>query len=97
MRPDQISSLMLRLTPAIQAGAQLLAFVWTRRRIPLAPLRYRIVDEENVIGEGAREPLRLSPMYRQPDLARLMPGFTVKSSFLMRNGIQEYLFTSAPG
>lgn len=98
MRPDQISSLMARLAPALQAGAQVLAFVWTRRRIPVAPLRYRIIDNENVVGEGAREPLRASPLYMQPDLARLMPGFSVKSSFLMRNGIQEYLFTSpAPG
>lgn len=95
MRPDQIASLMARLRPAFQAGAQVLAFVWTRRRIPAAPLRYRIIDDENVVGEGAREPLRASPLYMQPDLARLMPGFTVKSSFLMRNGIQEYLFTSA--
>lgn len=95
MPPQQIATLMGRLRPALEAGAQLLAFVWTRPRIPLAPLRYRIIDSENVMAEGAREPQRAAPLYKQPELARLLPGFSVKSSFLLRNGIQEYLFTSA--
>jgi hypothetical protein len=94
MRRDQIQALTARLQPTLQAGAQLLAFVWTRPSIPAAPLRYRIVDDENVVGEGAREPARASPLYMQTDFARMMPGFAVSRSYLMRNGIQEYLFAS---
>ena len=94
MRRDQIQALVARLAPTLEAGAQLLAFVWTRPSIPSAPLRYRMLDDENVVGEGAREPERPAPLYKQPDFARMMPGFAVSRSYLLRNGIQEYLFAA---
>ena len=81
-----------RLAPDAPGRRQLLAFIWTRPTIPCAPLRYRMLDDENVVGEGAREPERAAPLYKQPDFARMMPGFAVSRSYLMRNGIQEYLF-----
>jgi hypothetical protein len=94
LRRDQIEALTRRLAPALQTGAQLLAFIWTRPAIPSAPLRYRMLDDENVVGEGAREPERPAPLYKQPDFARMMPGFAVSRSYLLRNGIQEYLFAN---
>lgn len=94
LRRDQIQALTTRLAPTLEAGAQVLAFVWTRPTIPCAPLRYRMLDDENVVGEGAREPERPAPLYKQPDFARMMPGFAVSRSYLLRNGIQEYLFAN---
>jgi hypothetical protein len=97
MRPDQVSSLMARLTPACRPGALVLVLVSTRRQIPARPLRYRIVDCENVAGDGPFQPVRACPRYTQPDLARMMPGFSVRRSFLLRNGIQEYLLARGAG
>jgi len=103
LRPDQVSSLVARLAPACRPEAPVLVFASTRRTIPAVPLRYRIVDRENVAYEGPREPVRPSPRYGQSDLRRMMPGFSVRRSFLLRSGIQEYLLVrgeaggAAPG
>jgi hypothetical protein len=97
MRPDQVSSLMARLTPACRPEALALVLVSTRRQIPAKPLLYRIVDRENLACDGPLQPVRACPRYTQPDLARMMPGFSVRRSFLLRNGIQEYLLARGAG
>jgi hypothetical protein len=97
MRPDQVSSLMTRLTPACRPEAPVLVLASTRRQIPAAPLRYRILDRENLAGEGPLEPVRAGPRYAQADLRRMMLGFAVRHSVLLRSGIQEYLFTRGAG
>lgn len=94
LRPDQITALMARLAPVCQRGALLLAFVATHREIPAVPMRYRILGPQMLAWQGAATPTRSSPCYHGPDFARLMPDFQVKSSFLLRNGIQEYLFSA---
>jgi hypothetical protein len=95
MRPDQVSCLAERLGRACRPDAPVLVFVSTRRTIPATPLRYRIVDPENVAHDGPREPTRPCPRYGQHDIRRLMPAFSVRRSFLLRTGIQEFLL--APG
>ena len=96
MRPDQITALMAWIAPSCHARTLVLAFIWNRPRIPLAPLRYRIVDSENVAWLGPLDAVRAAPRHSQPELARMMPTFAVKASFLLRNGIQEYVFASRP-
>jgi hypothetical protein len=91
LRPDQVSSLMARLAPACRPGALALVMVSTRRQIPARPARYRIVDRETLSCDGPLPPARTCPQYTQLDLARMLPGFSVRRSFLLRNGIQEYL------
>ena len=91
LRPDQVSSLMARLTPVCRPGALALVMVSTRRQIPARPARYRIVDRETMDCDGPLQPMRACPLYTQLDLAHLMPAFSVRRSFLLRSGIQEYL------
>jgi hypothetical protein len=97
LRRDQVAALMARLARACRSGAPVLAFLWTRRQMPVLPLRFRIADRENVVWEGPRDTFRPSPRYSANDVARMTPGFVVKGSFLLRNGIQEYLLESAGG
>jgi hypothetical protein len=97
LRPDQISSLMARLAPACRLRAMVFALMSTRRQIPAAPLCYRILDHETLRYEGSLEAVRPCPRYAQPDLTRMMPGFRVEGSFLLRNGLQEYLFARGKG
>ena len=97
MRPDQVSCLADRLGPACRPEAPVLVFVSTRRTIPATPLRYRIVDRENVAHDGPREPARPCPRYGQHDLRRMMPAFSVRRSFLLRTGIQEFLLARGEG
>jgi hypothetical protein len=97
LRPDQVSSLMARLTPACQPGALVLVMVSTRRQIPTRPARYRIVDRETLSCDGPLPLVRACPQYTQLDLARMLPGFSVRRSYLLRNGIQEYLLARDSG
>jgi len=97
MRQDQVSALMARLVPACQPEAPALVLASTGRQIPARPLRYRILDPENLACEGPYEPTRPGPRYTQPDLRRMMSGFSVRRSVLLRSGIQEYLFVRGTG
>jgi hypothetical protein len=92
LRPDQVSSLMARLAPACHEETLALVLVSTRPTIPAVPPRYRILDREHLAGDGPREPVRPCPRYGQADLQRMMAGFSVRRSFLLRSGIQEFLF-----
>jgi hypothetical protein len=96
LRPDQVAALMAWLAPSCHPRTLVLAFISTRPRIPAAPLRYRILDAESVAWEGTLDAVRPAPRHSQPELARMMPTFAVKGSFLLRNGLQEYLFASRP-
>lgn len=91
LRPDQVSALMARLTPACRPGALALVMTSTRRQIPARPVRYRIVDRETLDCDSPQQPMRPGPQYTQLDLAHMIPGFSVRRSLLLRSGIQEYL------
>jgi len=98
LRPDQVQALMARLTPAFRPEALALVLVSTRRQIPARPQRYRIVDRETLAYDGPQQPVRACPRYTQGDLARMLPGFSVRCSLLLRNGVQEYLLArDSPG
>ena len=96
LRKDQVTALMLRLVPRFRRTAQMLVLVSTRRQLPAVPVRYRIVDRENLDCEkptahGASEPMRPCPQFKQSDLGHMMPGLSVRRCYLLRSGIQEYL------
>lgn len=94
LRPDQVNALMARVGQYCRPGAQVLSFIATHKEMPASPLRYRIVAPDSLAWEGVLAPTRAAPCYRQTDFARIMPTYRVKSSFLLRNGIQEYLFSA---
>jgi hypothetical protein len=100
MRADQVSALMARLLPRLQRAAHVLVLVSTRHQVPAVPARYRILDRESLASErparaSGVELSRPCPRYTQSDLAHMMPGLAVRRCYLLRSGIQEYLF--APG
>jgi hypothetical protein len=97
LRPDQVSCLMSRLTGACREEALVLVLASTRRQIPAAPLRHRILDRERMASDGPLEPQRPGPCHGQTDLRRMMPGFSVRHSVLLRSGVQEYLFARVAG
>jgi hypothetical protein len=97
LRPDQVSALMARLGPACRPEALVLVLASTRREIPMAPLRHRILDRENLASEGPHEPRRPGPRHTPSDLGRMMAGFSLRRSLLLRSGVQEYLFARGAG
>jgi hypothetical protein len=92
----QIKSLVRHVSRFCESRTILFALVSTRREIPARPRSYHIVGYDKLLYHTATQAIRPCPRYKEPDLRRLMPGFEVKSTYLLRNGIQEYLFTYEP-
>lgn len=84
-----LSRNLARLCPA---GSLLLVLISTRREIPDRPNRFEIVDSDHLAYEFENSLVRPGPQYKEPVLHRCLPEFEVESTFLLRNGIQEYLF-----
>lgn len=74
-------------------GSLLFALVSFHPRIPDRPHHFQIVDPETLRYGDPSGLERPSPRYREPDLVRLLPGFEVTGSYLLRHGVQEYLLT----
>lgn len=88
-----LSRHLARLCPA---GSLLLLLVSTRPEIPDRPNRFEIVDSEHLAYELDAGLTRPGPRYKEPALHRCLPEFEIESTFLLRNGIQEYLFARRP-
>ena len=74
----------------------LFAMLSTRKRIPDRPTRFSIVDLETLAYDNPSKFGRPCPLYKEPDLGRLMSDFEVETSFLLRNGMQEYVLALRP-
>ena len=96
MRPDQVASLMARLTAACRPEALVLLLASTRRQIPAVPCATASSPRD----AGRRRPARAAPRrasHGAPDLKRVMPRFAVRHSILLRSGVQEFLFARSAG
>jgi len=96
LAPDEIEVLARYLTALCHPGTDLFTMISIRHQIPVRPLGYQILSQNELrYGEPARV-LRDSPEYKEPTLLRLLPGFLVQRCFLLRNGMQEYLLRYSP-
>ena len=66
------------------------------KTIPAQPIRFRIVDEQNLAYEVRTAATRPAPRFAPAEMNDLLKGFRVDRSFLLRHGIQEYLFVKEP-
>lgn len=92
----EIRILGARLRPVCRATALLYGMVSYRKEIPDRPVRYEVRDLKT-IGSAVDSPLvRPAPLHKEPELAKLLPDFEVDSTYLLRHGMQEYLFRARP-
>jgi hypothetical protein len=88
----QLEALVQRLARVCHAGTYVFALISNLHDIPAQPTVFRIIDHERLHYESNSSGTRPCPRYQPRDIARLMSRFRVASSFLLRHGIQEYLF-----
>jgi len=91
---DALGDLVRRLQVFCHPGTYLFVLISSLPRIPVVPTRFRIQDREHLIYDTPVSDTRSWPRYQPRDVTRLMAGFEVFASFLLRHGIQEYLFVS---
>ncbi len=93
LEPTHIVLLARRLEAFSRPGTTLLAMVSTRKEIPDRPTRFEVHDPQHLRYGTDSSLLRPCPQYKEPELSRSMTAFEVESTFLLRNGVQEYLFS----
>jgi hypothetical protein len=89
----ELKMLVQRLSRWCRPGTKLFALISILPNISISPTKFRILNCEQMILEIPTHETRLCPRHQPRDIARLMARFTVSCSFLLRNGIQEYVFT----
>jgi hypothetical protein len=93
LTPPQIQAAVRRIGDFCAMNALVYAMISTRKDIPAHSRSYHIVSSNRLVYKTPGRAIRPCPLYKEPDLVRLMPQFNVKSTYILRNGIQEYLMT----
>jgi SAM-dependent methyltransferase len=91
-RRDELAPLIRYIGRFCRPGSFLFAISSTLKEIPATPTNFKIQDAETLIYEPGATRMRPCPRYVPRDLGLLMSGFHVRNSYLLRNGMQEYLF-----
>jgi len=89
----ELEVLVQRLSRWCRPKTRFLVLISSLPNIPLTPTIYRIIDREKISHEIPTQETRPCPRHQPRDIARLMARFTVSCSFLLRHGVQEYVFT----
>lgn len=88
----ELRAFITHLARFCQPGTLVFALISYLKQIPAQPMRFRILDEQTLLYEPVTSAQRPSPRFAPAELNELMRGFRVNRSFLLRHGIQEYLF-----
>jgi hypothetical protein len=96
LAPPALSALMERLSSVLRRGAALHALMsYSATQSAVAPGSYAIDGDGNLSGcieGGGPKPMD----YTTAQLQRMMRGYAVVRSMLLRQGVQEYVFRYAP-
>ncbi len=96
LQKHQIVGFAVAVQPFCKPGTTLLAQIATRKSMPARSRRYHILGNERLLYQNSTQAVRSSPLYCEPDLRRMLAGFEVKNTYLLRNGTHEYLFSYNP-
>jgi hypothetical protein len=89
----QLEALVQRLIRWCRPGTRLFALISSLPNISASPTMFSILNREQLVYEIPTRKTRPCPRHQPREIVRLMARFTVSSSFLLRQGIQEYVFT----
>jgi hypothetical protein len=89
---EALATSMDYLSRYCKPGTRLYALVGIGKQVLDTPSRFEIVDDEQLRYGVAMAGGRCCPQHSIPDLLRRLPEFAVKRTYLLRNGMQEYVF-----
>jgi len=87
----QVESVVQRLRALVRDGAVLFAMIATTGEIPARPPLYTIVNHSTVMCRAHDEGVVDCPRRPPAAVGRLLSGFSVERSFILRHGCQEYV------
>ena len=89
---EALAASMEYLSQYCRHGTRLFALVGIGKQVLDTPSRFEIVDDAQLRYGVATLGGRRCPQHSIPDLLRRLPEFVVKRTYLLRNGMQEYVF-----
>lgn len=92
---EEIGGLARYLRRFLVDSAPLVSLIWIRSRIPAQPQRFAIIDDHTVEYRPSSPATKAAPRYKEPDLVRAMARYRARKSFLLRHGVQEYVFEAS--
>jgi hypothetical protein len=92
---DDIQRLASHLIGISTRGTLIHALISTRRSMPAMPETFKIIDNSNLCGRRVSAAEIACPRHSQVRLLEWMRGLRAKRSYLLRNGMQEYIFEVA--
>jgi hypothetical protein len=88
---EQMAVVGRHLTRLCRREGLVFALITNAKSMPNLPISFRIVDSDTLAYQIDSDMGRPSPLFKEPDLQRWLPDFAVETSFLLRNGFQEYV------
>jgi hypothetical protein len=89
----ELEVLVRRLSRWCRRGTRVFVLISSLPDISMSPTKFRILNHKQMIHEIAARETRPCPRHQPRDILRLMSRFTVSCSFLLRQGIREYVFS----
>ncbi|HXU46509.1 MAG TPA: hypothetical protein VN783_13360 [Thermoanaerobaculia bacterium] len=89
---EEIASLADFLRRVCRPGALVFALVAIGKTIPAEPYVFRFAGPESLDYERRGDGEIAAPRWAPAEVAQAMPGFAVRRTFLLRHGVEEYLF-----
>ena len=88
------TSLIEHLKAHCREGALLFMLTSTRKEIPSTPARLVITKDQMLQYEPRTQETINNPNHTPLAFEKMMKGFHLLHSFMLKNGMQEYVFTS---
>jgi hypothetical protein len=92
LEPAELKVVAGHLRRLCSPGALLFAMAGYLAQIPDRPTRFRLVDTETLLYDVPSALSSVSHRYSTRDISQALRGFSLRTSFLLRNGYQEFLF-----
>jgi len=92
LKSEEIRALILYLNDFCRPGTLFFALSSRLKEIPARPTQFKILDEQTLMYMFESSQMRPSPRHTPLDFTQMMAGFRVHNSFLLKHGMQEYLF-----
>jgi hypothetical protein len=89
-----LTALTRELLPRLSPGALVHALIfYSLPGMPARPGRVVPADGQRLLHAPTSAAQKPAPRYAPDELTRLMPGYAVERAMLLRNGMQEFLFS----
>ena len=91
LSPNQGAHLVETIAGLCRPDARCLAMVFDSDTMPASPQKFRVVDERHLTYESSTTEVLGAPQMTPAAVERVLSGFSIEHSFVLRNGVREYV------